>query len=477
MKREAKGEKAQSPTRRRSAMAIVVWVLRIGVGAVFMLSGLVKAIDVWGTVFKFEEYFTAWDVTMPMPLTVLAAMALCSAEFLGGAMLALGCFRRLSVWLLTAIMAVMLPLSVYIWLADPVSDCGCFGEFLILSNGATFAKNIVITVALVYLILYNRKVSYLFHPYSQWICGVACLVFATLVELYGFNVQPMIDFRSFGVGTSLSDDESDSEEEMPEFEFIYEKDGSQSRFTADSLPDSTWTFVDREVVGEDADYAAPDKTSVIVSDETGEDVTADVIGPDGLQMLVVVPQYQRADLYYVSFTNELDDMMARVGGSLVMLSDIPTDSIAGFRDMSLVDFPIYHAESTVLKELSRGVVSVVLLRDGVIRWKRNMTMIDVEALVEAPDTEAALEALKPDGADALTQWALALTALLLAVLIFDKALMALMHRGRLKKKPYQEPRREADESIFDDSVSEAENNSVNLQNDTDGPDEGPDDKQ
>ena len=232
------------------ALCVIVWALRIGVGALFVMSGLVKAIDLWVTVFKFEEYLTAWAIDVPQSFVVLGAMGLCSLEFLTGAMLALGCFRRVAVWTLLAMMAVMLPLTLYIWIADPVSDCGCFGDFWVISNGATFFKNILITAALVLLVLWNRKTEGLYNPYSQWICGVALMVFVTAVELYGYNVQPLLDFRSFPVGTSLLPDENGLDDAGEDMVFVYEKDGVKKEFSVNStLPDSTWTFIERKTSG------------------------------------------------------------------------------------------------------------------------------------------------------------------------------------------------------------------------------------
>ena len=428
-----------------------VWALRIVVGALFVMSGLVKGIDVWGSVFKFEEYFTVWGIAVPGSLTVLTAMALCSAEFLLGAMLLLGCFRRTTVWLLLAMMAVMLPLTCYIWLKDPVSDCGCFGDFLILSNAATFVKNIFITAALVVLAFMNRKVAGLYNPYSQWICGVACLVFITLVELYGFNIQPMIDFRSFPAGTSLvsadDDDESDSSV-TDNLRFIYEKDGERKEFSASELPDSTWTFVDRVTVGGGrATALADDRTELTVFDSEGENITRDVISGAGPEMVVIVPQFERADIYYISFINELNEMMNRLNGSLVALTDLAPDSIEAMRDASMAEFPVYSAESTTLKELSRGVVSIVMLDDGVIRWKRNLGSIDVEKLVSAPELRKALDSQKPDGQARLIRWVVILLIVLLAILAIDRFLTAI---------------------IMARKNGQAENNSVNLQPEEDG---------
>ncbi len=440
-------EKTGSVTRWQMVLPYIVWVLRLSVGALFIMSGLVKGIDVWGTVFKFEEYLASWAVELPVSLIVLGAMALCSIEFILGAMLALGCFRRVSVILLLAMMAVMLPLTLYVWIADPVSDCGCFGDFWILSNAATFWKNVLITCALVFLLIYNSKVNCLYNPYSQWICGVLCLVLITCVELYGYNIQPMVDFRSFPAGTSLLADYSDDDESSESMTFIYEKDGQSKEFSMDALPDSTWTFVERKIDGVSAAAADDKRSELAVFDEDGEDITLDVITGSGLELLVVVPQYDRADIYYTSFTNELNEMMNRIGGSLVELTDLSYEKIDSLRNGSMAEFPIYRAESTVLKELSRGVVSVVFLRDGVIQWKRNMGTMDIEGLVKSPNPEVALEMSAPGGGRMLRHWAEALIAVLLVILAIDKCAGAIINRLKGGKE---------------------ENKSVNLQNEIPG---------
>lgn len=423
-----------------------VWLLRLILGGVFIMSGLMKAVDLWGTVYKFEEYFTLWGWNMPMPLTVMASMMLCSAEFLVGAMMLLGNYRRTAVWFALAIMAVMLPLTLYIWIADPVSDCGCFGDYLKLSNAATFWKNVALVAGLVMLARYNTRVKGAYHPYSQWITAVAVLVYVTAIELFGFNVQPLLDFRSFPVGTSLvASDEEDGGND--DFVFIYEKDGQEKEFTTDALPDSTWTFVDRRKAN-GAEESEDMPTELTVNDEDGEDVTADVIAGEGPELLVVIPQHERADLYYNAYINDLSNVMNSVDGSLVELTDADTGSLADSVNVTLADYPIFRAESTVLKELSRGLVSVVMLSDGKIVWKRNMGSIDIDSVVSSDKPLQALAELKIDGPGILEKWTTCLLCLLAVLFLLDHALQLLINRRKDGK---------------------AENNCVNLQDESASP--------
>ncbi|MDE6383573.1 MAG: DoxX family protein [Paramuribaculum sp.] len=354
----------------------IVWLLRLLIGAVFVVSGIAKGLDIWGFVYKIEEYLEVWHVDQPHSLCLVAAIAIACAEFLGGLSLVTGCYRRVSVWLLSAIMAVMLPLTLYIYIESPVPDCGCFGDFIVISNAATFWKNVAIVVGLVYLLIFNHKVKGLYHPYLQWMVMMAGLLYFLFVSLYGYVVQPMVDFRSFPVGTQILPDDSEEDESDydTEIEFIYEKDGEQMAFTIDSLPDSTWTFVARtmgnDILHDDAG------TELAIYDDMGDEVTDDVIDIEGEQLIVTLPDYRRASPAYTYTINELKRYILHKGGSLIEITDMPGDQMDRWRDYSMAQYPIYRSESTMIKELVRGTMAVVYIRSGIIVGKRNLGAVD-----------------------------------------------------------------------------------------------------
>lgn len=391
----------------------LVWTLRIIVGVTFIMSGFVKSVDLWGFTFKIEEYFLAWNLEMPFSLYVMSAMAISVSEFMLGSMLLIGSYRRSVPWLLMAMMVVMLPLTLYIYIADPVADCGCFGDFLVISNGTTFIKNLFLTAAIVCLIIYNKDVRGLYRPYLQWIPAVACAVYVIAVGLYGYNVQPLLDFRSFPVGTDLTEENSGNGEDV-EFEFVYEKNGQKKVFSDEELPDSTWTFVDRKLVSGSID----NRTELTIYDG-GADVTYDVISDDGPQMLIVVPDRRRVNISYTYSINELQYCMDSIGGSLIEIAAMPEEEIARWRDLSMATYPIYQAEPTVLKELARGVAAAVYLEDGKIIWKRSLPSIDVDRIRGAKDSQALLENIGSSDARLLSYATLILLGFLALVLLIE----------------------------------------------------------
>ncbi len=405
----------------------IVWLLRVIVGAVFVISGFAKADDLYGFIFKIEEYLEVWGMPEPRSLVLVGAMALSMAEFLLGCMLLLGCYRRAVVWLLLLMMAGMLPLTPYIYFTDPVPDCGCFGDLLILSNGATFFKNILLTAALIYLIKYNNKVEGLFGAYIQWLVATVCAAYILIIGMAGYFLQPLIDFRSFPVGADLVAEEDNGDE--GEFEFIYEKNGETKSFGVDELPDSTWTFVDRKQIG----GKQHDKTELVVL-EDGENVTEDVISTSGDQLVILIPDYSRADVSNTYLFNLLDNYMKAQGGSMMTLVAADADKIEEWKDLSMADYPVYYAEPTTLKELARGIMPVVFLRDGKIIWKRTSLSINPDIFENAEDKPGLLDELAFDGPGTARNLTAALLALLAILFMLDRSGRLLAWSIKIRKK-------------------------------------------
>ncbi len=379
-KEQESPENLKKPEKQpgRSYRAWVVVALRIVVGLLFVFSGFSKIVDIWGFIFKLEDYMAALGLTEPRTLLLVAAIGVSAFEMMAGFFLMAGCYKRVVPWLLTLLMAVMLPLTLWIWIADPVADCGCFGEALVISNAATFWKNVLLTAALTYLCVNNRFYKKdLYRPAIQWLVGVVLMLYSIFVGLYGYNVQPFVDFRPYPVGTDLASmltaEDEDAEEEN--IEFVYEKDGEQRTFGIDELPDSTWTFVDRKITN-----AGSEPEGAFAIYDGDENVASEVIASEGEQLIVVIPESKRADISYTYSANEFNKAIRREGGSMIGLIAASPEAIAEWMDLSMSDYPYYTVDDTSLKQLVRGTMSMIYLRDGVIRWKCTLSTFDFDSV-------------------------------------------------------------------------------------------------
>lgn len=377
--------------RKDGAILLVTWLMRLFIGGLFIFSGFTKGIDIWGTVFKFNEYFSVWGYEVWDSLNTVVAFILCIVEFLTGFCLVFGCFRRSAPILAVLIMAFMLLLTLWLAVKNPVSDCGCFGDALKLTNWQTFYKNVIITAGSIWLLFFNRRAICLINPYLQWMAIVAGGLYLLAIAWTGFYYQPLIDFRPYKVGTSLveTDDDATDYDDDALLRFVYEKDGERKEFTIDdSLPDEEdgWTFIERY-------YAAPEqdgypgiqpeerkphqKNLRIFSEDGREDMTEEVIG-EGRQLILMIPKLSEVSaaktwkinsFYDWSQANGID-MLATVGGN-------PYE-IAQWKDISLADYPIYTSDDTSIEEVVRGNPGIVYIEDGIIRWKSSLRAINID---------------------------------------------------------------------------------------------------
>ncbi|MDE6485172.1 MAG: DoxX family protein [Duncaniella sp.] len=405
---------------RRRITTVAVVILRLAVGATFIISGWAKAVDPWGTVYKISEYLDVWGLDIPRALVTSVTFLLSAWEFVWGALLLAGTYRRVSVIALLLCMAAMLPLSLYIAVASPVADCGCFGDLVKVSNTGTFVKNIFLTAALIYLLVVNTRVSPLYTPHTQWIAGGVLTFYILIIALIGYNIQPLVDFRRFSPGTSLmaADDEENPEENDTEYVFIYSRGDESRSFTADELPDSTWTFVERQLVS--GSESIDDGMAVMVD---GADILPDILAPDGEtpldeQFLVTLPQPSEVDLSFTNLINDLNDYITERGGTLTAFTAGDSAAIARWMDISMASYDIYRVEPNLIKELARGSAALVYVRDGTIVWKRTLSSIDPAAT--GRHTASRLDqALDPEPEVMLRYINLALGAILVLLWLVD----------------------------------------------------------
>lgn len=366
--------------------------MRILVGGLFIFSGFTKGIDPWGTIFKFNEYFSVWGYETWDTLNLVGVFILCLAEFLTGFCLLLGCFRRTAPIFAILIMAFMLPLTLWLAIENPVSDCGCFGDAVKLSNWQTFFKNVMITGGTVWLVIYNRRAPALINPYLQWIAIVASGLYLLTVAWIGYYYQPLIDFRPYRIGTELVEADEPEEEAYDEdgaLRFVYEKDGMREEFTIDDeLPDEEegWTFVERYYAIPEDDATAGiqppqavkhEKNLRFFSEDGREDMTEEVAG-NGRQLFLMIPRLTeisaaktwKINSFYEWCQNNDIEMIAAVGGN-------PFE-IAQWKDISLSEYPIYTSDDTSIEEVVRGNPGIVYVEDGIIKWKSSLKAINID---------------------------------------------------------------------------------------------------
>ena len=375
-------------TTKGRLLSALTWLCRLAVGGVFLFSGFVKAIDPWGTIYKFHDYLAVFGLQLSDGLVLAGVILLCLFEFLTGAFLVTGSFRRAAPWMAAVLMIVMTPLTLWIAISNPVADCGCFGDAVVISNWATFWKNVAIDLGVVWLIIYNRKVRWIITPSLQWLGFIADALIVLAVAFTGYFYQPLIDYRPYKTSEKLIDSVPDEEKTVPQFTFVYEKDGVQKEFGIDDeLPDEAdgWRFVERkELPSEGAKReTGSSKALSFYDEESGDDVTAEVALAPGAQFILFIPDLSDVSIASSYQINSLFDFARSRSIDFSAVVGADDDQIAWWRDISMARYPIYIADDTAIKEVVRGNPAVIYLEDGVVKWKSTLRSLPADDFMDS----------------------------------------------------------------------------------------------
>lgn len=355
----------------------VTGIARIVAGLVFVFSGFVKSVDPAGSAIKFDEYFSAFGMEFLHFTTFPLAILLSSLEFLIGVCLVFAIRIREAAWGALIFMLIFLPLTLILAIFNPVTDCGCFGDALVLTNWETFYKNLVIIAPVIVVFLRRKTIQPWLRPATAWGTAFLIVLFPVLINIYSHRHLPVIDFRPYRVGTYLPDKMSvPNDAPIPEFEtiLVYEKNGKKQEFTLDDYPwqDSTWTWVETISKPIGKLYIPPIHDFSITS-ASGEDITQSVLSSNKMVFLVVSPDPVKADEETMKGLNELYLQLTRAGHEFYFLTSA-SSALAGQIQMKYhLLFPLFFTDETALKTMNRANPGMIALREGTVlaQWHYN----------------------------------------------------------------------------------------------------------
>ena len=363
---------------RKVALGLAVNVCRFVVALTFIFSGYVKAIDPLGTQYKLQDYAEAAGLAGCVPdyLTLGASVLLGGAEFCLGVLLLFAIRRRLVAKLLLLFMAVMTPLTLWLAIADPIKDCGCFGDAVVLTNWETFYKNLALLAATVVLARRPLAMPRFISRSNQWIVVNYTILFILVSSSYSLYTLPVFDFRPYHVGADIRKGmEIPEGAKQPQFEttFILEKDGQRKEFTLDDYPDSTWTFIDSKTVQTEEGYVPPIHDFSIQAIDGGEDITDSVLSRKGYSFILVAPHLEQADDSNFGEIDGIYEYCRDHGYPFYALTASNDDAIAYWRDITGAEYDFYLTDETTLKTIIRSNPGLLLIKDGTVigKWSHN----------------------------------------------------------------------------------------------------------
>ena len=368
-------------------------VCRFVLAATFIFSGYVKAIDPLGTLYKLKDYAAAMSLNGLLPDWALVgvAIALGALEFALGVFMLFAVRRHVVSRITLAFMTAMTVLTLWIFVADPVKDCGCFGDALKLTNGETLLKNIVLSACAALVAWRPVDMARFISRSNQWIVRYYTVAYIVITSVYCLYTLPIFDFRPYHVGMNIKQGmEIPEGAEQPEFEntFLLKKNGETREFTLDNYPDSTWEYVDTRTVQTKKGYEPPIHDFALTSCDTGEDITEQVLTKKGYTFLLVSPRLAVADDSNFGDIDQIYEYAEENGADFYCVTASANDEIERWRDLTGAEYQFCNADETTLKTMIRSNPGLMLLKDGTIigKWSHN-------ALPQTDDLTAPLQQL------------------------------------------------------------------------------------
>ena len=364
----------------KKALHITGSIARTLLALTFLFSGFVKAVGPLGTVYKIQDYLHEgfggifqWAI----PAAGVAAVCLIALEWLLGIAMLLNVRTQWTSWITLLFYCIMTPLTLYIAIANPVSDCGCFGDALVITNWQTFWKNIILLLLSICLVICRKAIPELFSWWMEIIIALAALGSVAGIMGYSYTHLPQIDFRPYKVGNhipTLMEIPDDAEVDQYEITLIYAKDGKEQTFTLENYPkgDPEWTFVDQKSVLIKKGYVPPIHDFEIETLE-GDYITQDILESEEPIALVVMYDLTKTD------TTQLEKLMHMIHEypRVYFLTASGEEEIFAFAeelgwDEETTYSTFCFTDPITLKTIVRANPGVIVVQNGTIIDKYNL---------------------------------------------------------------------------------------------------------
>lgn len=361
-------------------MKNIARICRFLVGCLFIFSGFVKSVDPYGTAYKMTEYLSVWGfdslVTSFPWLPIFGAVVLCSLEFVVGLCLVGFVYKKQVNWIVSLMMFFFTVLTFIDALTNKVSDCGCFGDAVKLTNWQTFGKNIVLDILLIIAIVFQEKNK---KSKGKGRCIYVAVVSVLVLGFTIFNAmfEPVIDFRPWKEGNRMVVSKKDQKPPVAYVQYKNNKTGKtiewtsdelMAQYTKDSQFDKHWTFVDSRVVNVNS-VAAPGFSMTDVFES--EDKSYNILAKEGYTFIFPVVILQDASTKAVKKVAQFQKQAKARGCQTALITSSPVNQWNDFiRRTGWSDVVMYSTDDKAIETMMRSNPGVVMLKDGVVikKW-------------------------------------------------------------------------------------------------------------
>ncbi|MDL2239917.1 hypothetical protein LJC69_06330 [Bacteroidales bacterium OttesenSCG-928-K22] len=346
---------------------------RILVGCLFIFSGFVKGVDPIGMAYKIEDYLLAYNMPVWMlNFSMILSVGINLVEFLIGIMLLFNIKLKFTLIIATLMMAFFTTTTLLDATMHFVSDCGCFGEAVKMTEWQTFYKNLTINLFIIILWFTHKKIKPTFYPNAE--IGIATVVGILFVglEIYSLIFLPPIDFRDWKVGNDMK-----SENQVPIiYKVKYQNNTTKEEAILntndipfnDSIWMNSWTFVDQVIIDNNVH---PHELALF--DQDGENETVNVISDPNPNILIISYYIENVKIEKFEKLMPIIDYCHQEGYNVYFISASEYEVYEHIAEILNLDAYFYNADDIELKTMIRSNPGIIAMENGIVmkKWSIN----------------------------------------------------------------------------------------------------------
>jgi uncharacterized membrane protein YphA (DoxX/SURF4 family) len=362
-------------SKKLSKVSLII--ARLLVGFLFIYSGFVKGVDPLGTKYRIEDYLYAFNMDWAVAYSMFLSYLMNAAEFALGVLLVFNYRMRITTGLTSLMMIFFTIVTINDALHNPVPDCGCFGDALIISNWQTLYKNLVIN-ALLFPLFFRRFSLSQIYKNKLYLSSISIIIIGFFGFQY-FNVVnlPIIDFRSWKVGNKLLPDELQEVEYYVTYK--HKESGEKREYLSNELPwrDSVFMANYEFHSSREVDPNMDKSRLIPMLDENMTDYSKEIISSDGYIFFMVLYDLDKdvSDKVYKKF-KKIADKAEKNGYQFVILNSNNPDKINNFIDKyNFHNYAVYNSDDIDLKTIIRSSPGLIVVKDAVVQAKYHYNSI------------------------------------------------------------------------------------------------------
>jgi len=376
-------------------MRISTRITQILVALLFIVSGLVKANDPLGLAYKMEEFFELWIAGLKSghffaksPLvsllsflddhTLFLSVTMITLEIIAGVALLLGWMKRFVLYLLLALIIFFTFLTGYAYLSGKFTNCGCFGDCLPITPLTSFAKDIILLILILWLIVGQKYIQPVLSRRLATAVLSLSLVFTLLLQWYALNYLPLVDCLPMKKGNNIAEEIKPPKNAIPsvyETRLVYRntksgqiKDMSQTEFNTSKIwEDTTWKWKETQTRLVQKGTDIPNLQNFSLKTLNGYDSTEAILNYPGYSILYFVNPGTNNQLFDKNYWNN-------------KAKELPVFVITSSPDRFTSDtgynYQVFTTDGTVFRIAARVNPTVYLFRQGTIISKWPMSKRD-----------------------------------------------------------------------------------------------------